>query len=93
MNKIYLTTGDGRIEILAPLEKVRNVATSGDNTNAVNELKKYCDLSSYSIEEIKKHVEEYGIELNKNETRPELESLLLWCLAWDYMEGISTDEN
>lgn len=90
MNKIYLTTGDGRIEILAPLDKVQAVAQSGDNSAAVEELRKNCDLSKIEDSQIAEQVKQYGIELKGDETRGELESLLLWCLAWDYVEQEST---
>ncbi len=89
-NKIYLATGDGRIEILAPFDKVQAVANSGDNSAAVEELRKNCDLSKFEDSQIAEQVKQYGIEIKGDETRGELESLLLWCLTWDYMEQEST---
>ena len=93
----WLTTGSGRIEILAPIEKIRAVAQSGDNQQAVEDLMSDDFVSGqlyrYSDKVIFDEYEETGLNTDKmSKTRFQCEEALIWSLCWDFVDGGRLDE-
>lgn len=86
---VFLTTGSGCIEILAPVDKIRAVAQSGNNSQAVEEL---CSipivrkqLNQYSDKLI---IEEASYYITDEElTRDKAEQYLMWSLCWDFVDS------
>ena len=90
---IWLQSGSGVIEILAPLDKVETVAMTGDNMEATKELLNeplvLNQISYYSSDTLIRFIEDYGSSLSKGE-KADRETLLLttlWLLSWDAIEN------
>ena len=90
---IWLQSGSGVIEILAPLDKVESVAMTGDNMEATKELLNeplvLNQISYYSSDTLIRFIEDYGSSLSKGE-KADRETLLLttlWLLSWDAIEN------
>ena len=90
---IWLQSSNGIIEILAPLDKVEAVATTGDNMEATKELLNtpmvQKQMAYFSSDTLIALIEEYGNSLSKGE-KEDRETLLLtalWLLSWDAMEN------
>lgn len=90
---IWLQSGSGVIEILAPLNKVESVAMTGDNMEATKELLNeplvLNQISYYSSDTLIRFIEDYGSSLSKGE-KADRETLLLttlWLLSWDAVEN------
>ena len=100
---IWLQSGNGIIEILAPLNKVEAIATTGDNMEATKELLNeplvMNQISYYSSDTLIRFIESCGSSLSKGE-KEHRETLLLttlWLLSWDAIENkennIATSED
>ena len=95
---VWLYTGSGVIEILAPLDLVEAVARSGDNEQAVAELIDNDFVASqvarYSDKAILSEYEETGLNVDKmSKTRFQCEQALLWSLCWDYVDNEHNDDD
>ena len=95
---VWLYTGSGVIEILAPLDLVEAVAQSGDNEQAVAELMDNNFVASqvarYSDKVIFSEYEETGLNVDKmSKTRFQCEQALLWSLCWDYVDNEHNDDD
>ena len=95
---VWLTTGSGVIEILAPLDLVEVVVQSGDNEQAVAELMDNnfvaSQVAQYSDKAIFSEYEETGLNVDKmSKTRFQCEQALLWSLCWDYVDNEHNDDD
>ena len=94
---IWLQTGSGSIEILAPVELVRAVVKSGDNEEAVNNLM-FNDfvegqLYKYSAQLIIKEYKEAGLNIDDTpKSFLDCEKALLWSLCWDCLDSGELDK-
>ena len=86
MEQVIMQTGSGRIEIQAPIDYVRAIATMGQNDLQVQELWELPviqeQLKSIPIETLEYEYKEYSTDLNKA-PREDMEKFLLWSLAWE----------
>lgn len=87
----WLSTGSGDIEILAPVNMIRAVGHSGDNSQAVGMLLMNSfvsgQLARYSDKAIFKAYEELGLSTDEPVSRINAETALLWSLCWDFVDG------
>ena len=89
---IWLVTGSGRIEVLAPVDLVRAVAQSGNNEEAVNNLM-FNDfvegqLYRYPAQLIIKEYKEAGLDTDDTpKSFLDCEKALLWSLCWDCLDN------
>ena len=90
---IWLQSGNGIIEILAPYNEVKDVATTGDNMEACKKLLSnplvQAQTAYFSSDTLIALIEEYGNSLSKGE-KGDRETLLLtalWLLSWDAIEN------
>ena len=99
---IWLQSSSGIIDILAPLDKVEAVATTGDNMEATRELLNtplvQKQMAYFSSDTLINIIEEYT-SLSEGE-KADRETLLLttlWLLSWDAIENkenaIATSED
>ncbi len=90
---LWLLSGSGNIEILAPAEEVEAVAQSGDNKEAVKKLLSnplvLKQMSYISSSVLIDFLNETGMEVISEETENRSSLLIstLWVLAWDAAEN------
>lgn len=92
-NMVCLYDGSGSIEIEAPKDLVIEVGKSGDNSDAVNNLKNAVQdkISQYSDDELKSVLKDYAIDDYETMDREEIENYVLWILAWNYVDSDQDD--
>ena len=92
-NMVCLYDGSGSIEIEAPKDLVIEVGKSGDNSDAVNNLKNAVQdkISQYSDDELKSVLKDYAIDDYETMDREEIENYVLWILAWNYVDSEQDD--
>ena len=92
-NMVCLYDGSGSIEIEAPKDLVIEVGKSGDNSDAVNNLKNAVQdkISQYSDDELKSVLKDYAIDDYETMDREEIENYVLWILAWNYVDSDHDD--
>ena len=99
---IWLQSSNGIIEILAPLDKVEAVATTGDNMEATKELLNtplvQKQMAYFSSDTLINIIEEYtSLSKGEKEDRETLLLTALWFLSWDAIENkenaIATSED
>ena len=99
---IWLQSSNGIIEILAPLDKVEAVATTGDNMEATKELLNtplvQKQMAYFSSDTLINIIEEYtSLSKGEKEDRETLLLTALWLLSWDAIENkenaIATSED
>lgn len=92
-NMVCLYDGSGSIEIEAPKDLVIEVGKSGDNSDAVNNLKNAVqdEISQYSDDELKSVLKDYAIDDYESMDREEIENYVLWILAWNYVDSDQDD--
>lgn len=92
-NMVCLYDGSGSIEIEAPKDLVIEVGKSGDNSDAVNNLKNAVqdEISQYSDDELKSVLKDYAIDDYETMDREEIENYVLWILAWNYVDSEQDD--
>ena len=72
---------------------VIEVGKSGDNSDAVNNLKNAVqdEISQYSDDELKSVLKDYAIDDYETMDREEIENYVLWILAWNYVDSDHDD--
>lgn len=80
------------IELEIPLQAVKSICHSGDNSEAVKaHLDEFItnQLTPYTQQQLAQAVVAYGIEDTDTMTIEQLQEYILWIGAWDIFDGLA----